>query len=272
MKKTFISLFSIAVLGLSLPSCLGDGGEQSYEVNREFGVIGTGLTSTNVPITQASMSNGLIITGGDVSNYSSGDVVLVTYKANLNNFISSTTVQVDYANIEDDDVFKVANQKSVHIEESVGNNDATAETSFTGITTQYGHRSEFFSNRWLVSVSANLKKDQEITGIELYYDKEKQTLTDGTLPDDAIILDVKLLKTASTSGTTETSVKSKSVALNLTSLRENDPKTMKHPSSEKTLYIWLRYPKYNVSTQKYETGVIIQNALGITYYPDSTTN
>lgn len=269
MKKTFISLFSIAVLGLSLPSCLGDGGEQSYEVNHDFGVINTGMANS-IPITQASMSNGLIITGGDVNNYSSGDVVFVTYKANLNNFVNSTTVKVDYANIQADDVIKVANQKPVIIE-SAGNNDATAETSFTGIAIQAGHRSEFFFNRWLVSVSANLKKDQEITGIELYYDKQKQTLTEGTLPDNAIVLDVKLLKTTSTSGTTETAVKSKSIALNLTSLRTEDPKQMKNPSSEKTLYIWLRYPKYNVSTQKYETGVIIQNALSITYYPQSTT-
>lgn len=266
MKKTFVSLLSVAVLGMLLPSCLGDGGDQSYEVQREFGVINIGEVN-QIPTTQAAMSNGLTITGGDISNYSTGDIVLITYKASLNNFVSPTTIQTDYAVINEDDVFKSANQKSV-IEKPVENNTPSAETAFTTISIQAGHPSEFFLNRWLIGVSANLKKDQEIAGVELYYDENKQTLDNMTLPDDAIILDVKLLKTASTGGSTETATKSKLVPLNLTSLRSLDPKNMENPSTEKITYIWLRYPKYDSSTQTYVEG-ILQKAMAIAFYPEA---
>lgn len=270
MRKTCIGLLSAVILGLSLSSCLGDGGEQSITSQNEFGVVRV-LSEDGVSVTAAAMARGIYITGGDINNYSSGDVVLVTYKANLNNFINSTTIKVDYANIDDSEgVFKVANQVSV-TEGAVGENASSASTAFTGITAQYGNSALTFSNRWLISVSANIRKDQDIRGIELYYDKDDQVLADSlglTLPDDAIVLDVKLLKTTPTSESTETAVKSKNIAVNLTSLRTLNPKQMTETATGKTLYIWLRYPKYSTSDQKYSGG-IIQNALGITYY---TTN
>lgn len=270
MRKTCLGLFLAAILGLSLSSCLGDGGEQSITSQNEFGVIKV-VSESGVSVTAATMARGVNITGGDITGYSAGDVVLVSYKANLNDFINSTTIKAEYATIDaSSGVFKVANQVSV-TEGSVGDNTPSASTAFTGFTSKYGNSAETFSNRWLVSVSANIRKDQEIRGIELYYDENDQTLPANlglTLPEDAIVLDVKLLKTTPTSESTDTAVKSKDIAVNLTSLRDANPKQMSKTATGKTLYIWLRYPKYTTSDQKYAVAVM-QNAFGITYY---TTN
>lgn len=270
MRKTCLGLFSAAILGLSLSSCLGDGGEQSITSQNEFGVIKV-VSESGVSVTAATMARGVNITGGDITGYSAGDVVLVSYKANLNDFINSTTIKAEYATIDaSSGVFKVANQVSV-TEGSVGDNTPSASTAFTGFTSKYGNSAQTFSNRWLVSVSANIRKDQEIRGIELYYDENDQTLPANlglTLPEDAIVLDVKLLKTTPTSESTDAAVKSKDIAVDLTSLRRLNPKQMSETATGKTLYIWLRYPKYTTSDQKYAVAVM-QNAFGITYY---TTN
>ncbi len=263
MKKTFVGLLSAAVVGLLLPSCLGDGGESSYEGTREFGVV-----SVSEGLTQASMASGIIITGGDIDNYSSGDVVLASFKVNTANYINSTTIRVDYATVDDEtDAFVNSSQKSVIVGDYTY--EANEDNSFTGVTAQYGYSTEFFMNRWLISVSATLQKDVSITGINLYYNKDDQTPSDGsTLPDDAIILDVELLKTTSASGTTETSSKTQSVAVNLTTLRDLNIKGMEDSSSTQTMKIWLRYPKYTTSTKAYSKA-IIQNAMGITYTASS---
>lgn len=267
MKKTFIGLLSAAFVALLLPSCLGDGGESSYEGTREFGVVNV---SSDGRLVQASMASGIIITGGDIANYSSGDVVLASFKVNTANYVNSTTIKVDYANVDEDkDAFVNSSQKSVLAPENGYTYEANEDNSFTGIAAQYGYSTEFFMNRWLISVTAIVKKDQDITSVNLYYDKNKQTPGDGsTLPDDAIILDVELLKTTSTSGTTETSTKTKSVAVNLTGLRKWDLKGMEGSSSTKTMKIWLRYPKYTTSTKAYSKA-LIQNAMGITYTASS---
>lgn len=270
MKKTFINLFSAAVLAVSFSSCLGDGGEQSFSANREFGVVDVVSTSSGV-ITQAALSRGYIITGDEISNYSKGDVILVSYKANLNNIVNSTTIKVDYATVdEQNDVYKVANQKSV-IEGSVGNNAPVDGNSFTAMSRLYGHDSKFFQDRWFISVSAQIRKDQDIRGIELYYNKNDQTLPESsslTLPDDAIVLDMKLLKTDPTSENTETGVKSKDFAINLSSLRLLNPKHMAETTEGKTLYIWVRYPKYSTTDKTYSVGVL-QNVFGLTFTSDN---
>lgn len=267
MRKTFVGLFSAAIFGLSLSSCLGDGGEQSMTSQNEFGVI-TVVSEKGVSVTAAAMARGIYITGGDIASYSAGDVVFVTYKANLGNFVNSSTIKADYATINDSEgVFKVANQISV-IPGTVSDNTATANTAFTGITRDYGDRGLFFSNRWVMSVSANIRKDQDIRGIELYYDAKNQKIPEKsglTLPENAIVLDVKLLKTTPTSDNTDTAAKSKSFAVDMTSLRKLNPKQMTETKEGNTLQIWLRYPKYNTANKEYLTDVV-QNAFAITYY------
>ncbi|SHE84343.1 delta endotoxin C-terminal domain-containing protein [Dysgonomonas macrotermitis] len=272
MKKAFMSLFAAIALGTLLPSCLGDGGDSTYSGEREFAVVTRNATDNT--IIEAKLSSGIRITGGDITSCSPGDAILVTYKVNFNNYIDETTIRADYATIASGDRFLSASQK--RIVESPFTQTPTEDNSFTGINNPSGSYDQYFLDRWITTIGAQVQSDQNIS-FELYYNEDNQGLENTelagqTLPDNTIILDAKLVKSVSDTQGSKTA-KTQILVADLTTLRALNPLKITGTTSGTDMNIWLRYPKYNSnasSDDKKYTLAVIQKAFILRYYASSS--
>lgn len=242
MKKNFGFLMLLLALAISFSSCLGGDNENTATYEGQFAVIRT-ISSTSGISTVAAVSPGYLITGGQVGEYSVGDVIFLSYKINMNNVLSNGAFSADYATVVEGGVFRNSDQKSVLI--SAANNIPTEDNVFTTVQSPSGLRTEFYSNRWFFGVTAQAKKDQNLD-IELYYDENAQNNNGEKLPDNTIVLDLKLIKSVSDLEATDKVSKSSTFVVDLSSLRERFRPT---DSTEKSLAIWLRYPVLNTSKE-----------------------
>lgn len=268
MKKIFNSLFISAALTVGLTSCLGSDNGSSYTEGDAFGVV---RVVDNHKV--AALSSGYIISGGQIDSYSVGDAFIVSYKVDFNNWLTNNILKADYATISEKNVYLNADQKVVKgLKENVTVAAPNTNNVFLTITTPMGSGYDFLENRWLISFSAKVKSDQNIS-FDLYYDKDNQKPDTGILPENAIILDAVLIKSVSDLATQELVTKSASLVVNLTSLRAENIKKMENASQvsdKNTTVVWLRYPKLKANNEP--GNEYIKDAFKIFYYKQSTTN
>ncbi|HCO67273.1 MAG TPA: hypothetical protein DIT04_05890 [Dysgonomonas sp.] len=257
MKKTFIYLFSVFLAGISFTSCLGD--TESSTTASDFAVI----QQTEDYTYYARVSNGLAISWtGLSSKYNVGDALVMTYTVDLNQYggIYSTDPQ----NIQEQEYYPSQNQLRINVGENTSdtipeNNPYKFETLNLRGWSPY---EDIYKDKFLFYVKAKIKDGQTMVPVFSYdtADGMQRTSTGADLPENTIIIDVRLVvRGDGNPGSTETS-KEENFVVNFEDIRN---KVFDNSSTEnKECIFWLRYYNAESTTRPHYQ----QSNIGRMYY------
>lgn len=219
MKKTFLYLMSAALLSTTLSSCLGNS-ESTYENQNEFSIV---KIDDNSGAKYALTASNLYVNSDDINKYDQGDVLLLNYKVNFDNYLTEYILKADYAApAGENSTFRNASQKTVQIGDvdlsSDNNPNAFTSLGLTGV----GHTtagSLAFLNRWLFIYQAKIADGQAMS-LDLFFDINKQYDESGNdLPENTYILDAKLNITGTPNTGAESTNKENRTVFNLTNIK-----------------------------------------------------
>lgn len=263
MKRTFLYLFSIFTLGVSLSSCLDDTGANTTGSNYAIIKRAENATSTSTT-TYAWIIGGLPITWQDISSeYSVGDVIFMTYNIDLNS--NSYPIITDKSNIQVTASYPTQYQTRIKIGEGVADTSAVAnEHKFEALNLNLQYPQEDFDDRWIFTARVKLKDGQTIEPQFFYDTKEgmQHTSTNGELAKDVIVVDVKLNIKGDGDGAEKT--QDKIFVVDFSQLRDE---LFRDITETEERNIWLRY--YDNSKSQ-DRPIYVQGVGKLAYTPSSS--
>ena len=247
------------MLGSGLSSCLDDTSSASMS-GTDFAVI---RRIENITEPVAYLANGLILKGGEISKYTAGDAIILTYNVDLSNQ-SNGVVEGDATNIKVTDEFPYSSQESIVIG-TVDTLVQNKDNMFESLAVKAYSGNQFLNDKWLFLTKASIKEGQ-IMDLEFYYDAREgmqHTSTGTPLQNDVIVVDVKLNLRGQGDGTATS--QEKYFVVDLSKLRSEIFKNAKETTQCK---IWLRYYDKSKNDAK---PTYVQNVGGL-IHETSTSN
>lgn len=255
MKKTSFYLFSMLLLMGGLTSCLGDT-KSSVEGNGAFAVID--IVDGNTKVANLAIgSTIMMLSSPDISSLDKGDVVLLNYKFDPNNYLNSLgVIKADYAApTSNDNIFRNSDQISVITEKTDTLPAANKIFKSVGMPPIYSPYT-YFLDKWMFSYSADVAKGQNI-GLQLIYDNDPSKQVDNrgkALPENTYVIDLKLVISGGTNSNAQTITKENRTVVNFSSFRD-----LVRSPKDQNVSIWLRY--YQNGDKDRPTYRLISNAL-----------
>jgi len=246
MKKTFIYLFSVFAAGIGFTSCLGD--TESTTSGSSFAVIQQGEDMTSY----ASLGGGLNVRWSGIdSKYNTGDALYMSYTVDLNQY--GGIYNTGSESIQELEYYPYQNQLRINVGDNSSDTIAANNPyKFEALTLRAYSPYEFhYKDKYLFLVKAKIKDGQTMVPVFSYDTAEgmDHTSTGAALPENTIIIDVRLeVIGEGNPGVTETT-KEQSFVVNFGNLRkfifQNSTENMQ-PCA-----FWLRYYNTQSTTRPY---------------------
>ena len=202
MKKILL-LFSITSLGFLMNSCM-EAGEQNYSGDRQFSYV----TSDNAGLIYARNEGGFI-TSSVIKALQPGQCYLISYSWSTANGMLSTS-----------EGYNVFNVVVTAEPELVPSTNLSMQDAPDGLTAPlmlsmppYFDPSAYFGDHWAFAYQWK-KKEGETATLRFY----KSSTTVGTSNPDEVLVDVRLVKSGTATGTTE-KTENGLIAANMSALR-----------------------------------------------------